>query len=120
MNEQATGIIQQMQDLMQQAQNQGQQPGQQQFNWQGQNLSVHPEIQKVNVPIKLQTPLGSIRIYLEFGPEWGESAEKLQELLGYLNNTGVPLDIWQGKQYQQGWGNNQRQNYGYNRGYRKF
>lgn len=81
-------------------------------SWQGQSFSTMPEVTGVQIPIKLQTSQGSIRVYLLFDAQWGENAQKLQELIDTLDNMGFPLDIWQGKG-NSGWGNNsyQQRNY---------
>ena len=114
MNEQ-----QNIQDIVKQALESMQ--GQQATSWQGQTFSITPEVQKVNIPIKLQTAQGSLRVYLEFDASWGATAQKLQELVDVLDNMGFPLDTWQSK--SSGWGNNNQQynNYsGYKRSYRRY
>ena len=89
-----------------------------QTSWQGQSFFTMPEVQKVNIPIKLQTQQGSLRIYLEFDASWGETAQKLQELIDTLEQMGFPLDTWQSK--SSGWGNNNQYNSGYKRSYRRY
>ena len=105
-----------IQTIVQQALQQMQQQNPQ-TSWQGQSFSTMPEVQKVNIPIKLQTQQGSLRVYLEFDASWGETAQKLQELIDTLESMGFPLDVWQSK--SSGWGNNNQYNAGYSGNYRK-
>ena len=62
----------------------------------------------VSVPIKLQTPMGSVRVYLAFGPEHASTPAALNALLEQLANAGLPLDAWQPSQSQSGWGNSNK------------
>ena len=75
------------------------------LNWAGPSLLESPELQGIHVPIKVLTPDGTLRVYLEFDKSWGESAEKLQELIGYLAGAGFPLDIWSKGGSSSSWGN---------------
>ena len=75
-------------------------------NWAG-SLSLElPDIQGIHIPIKMQTPQGSLRIYLEFDKSWGETAEKLQELIDLLERLGFPLYVWSKSDSSSSWGNN--------------
>ena len=51
--------------------------------------------QGMAVPIKVQTPKGSLRLYLQFGPEAAASPDSIMGLIQALDAQGYPLDTWQ-------------------------
>lgn len=67
----------------------------------------------VSIPLKMESGGQTIRVYLQFGPEYASPAA-LNQLLFALAQQGFPLDSYQPKQ-QSGWGNNGGNN-GYNGG----
>lgn len=56
----------------------------------------------VAIPIKVSTPKGEIRLYLQMGPEHAASPEAIIQTLQALDAQGYPLDVWQPK--SDGWG----------------
>lgn len=49
----------------------------------------------VSVPIKLPTPMGTIRIYLSLPAEAGATPQALMQAIESLAAAGLPLDTWQ-------------------------
>ena len=74
--------------------------------WNQPALSATPaNVLGVSVPIKLQTPMGSVRVYLAFGPEHASTPAALNALIEQLANAGLPLDAWTPSQGQSNsWG----------------
>lgn len=63
------------------------------------------EVLGVSVPIKLDTPVGQIRLYLNFPASAASSPAALLALLESLSAAGIPLDTWQPKERESGgWG----------------
>lgn len=54
-----------------------------------------PPILGISVPIKIQTPNGSMRCYISLPAELGQNPPALMAALEALANAGFPLDIWQ-------------------------
>ncbi len=81
--------------------------------WQQQPAAGTASPSGVSLPVKMQTPGGSLRVYMNFGSEFA-SPEALNALIEQLNAAGVPLDLWQPKQsWSRGRGGNGG---GFNRG----
>lgn len=59
----------------------------------------------VAVPIKIDTPMGSVRAYLSLPPEIGQNPQALLGAIQALANAGYPIDAYQPKQ-QWGQGGN--------------
>jgi hypothetical protein len=79
--------------------------------------------------VKIDTPLGSVRVDLHLPAEFAASPQALQAAVQLLSNAGLPVDAWQPRNQQGGgWGGNggqsgggwggQRQS-GYGGGYRR-
>lgn len=83
-------------------------------------LSAMPAVNGVAVPLKLQTPIGDVRVYLQLGPEAAANPQALQSAIQALANAGLPVDAWQPRNQDggNGWGGNGNGNGGYggNRG----
>lgn len=71
----------------------------------------------VSVPVKIQTPDGSCRIYLHLPAECAATPSALLAALESLAQSGVPLDIWQQSESRGGGWGSQRQSGGSSRGY---
>lgn len=82
---------------------------QQPSGWQ-QATSAPAECLGVAVPIKLDTPAGQIRLYLNFPGSAAATPAALLALLEQLAAAGLPLDTWESK--SAGWG--QRDGNGWN------
>lgn len=57
----------------------------------------------ISIPVKVETPIGSVRVYLHFPAECGQSPQALLGAIQALANAGYPVDTWRSKE-QQGWG----------------
>ncbi|TCT21183.1 hypothetical protein [Thiobaca trueperi] len=69
-------------------------------------LSAAPTINGVAVPVKIQTPAGSIRVYLSLPAECAASPDALMSALEALAAAGLPLDTWSGaRESGSAWGN---------------
>lgn len=67
--------------------------------WAAPTLAPPPAaIVGVSVPVKIQTPAGSIRVYLSLPAEAGASPAALMAALEALAAAGLPLDTWQPSQ----------------------
>jgi len=69
----------------------------------------------VAIPIKIQTPIGDVRVYLQLPAECGQSPQALLGAVQALSNAGLPVDAWQPRDSGGGngvWGNQ----IGYSRG----
>lgn len=80
-------------------------------------LSAMPVVSGVAVPLKIQTPIGDVRVYLQIGPEATANPQALQSAIQALANAGLPIDAWQPRDGGggNGWGNNGGGGYGGNR-----
>lgn len=93
---------QMMQPMQFQTQPQGfQQPAMQQFQ------SAPIQILGVLVPVKIQTPSGPMRSYLQLPAELATNPQAFMTALQTLMGMGYQLDIWQPRQQQ--WGGNRGQ-----------
>jgi hypothetical protein len=73
------------------------------------------EILGVSVPISLDTPVGKIRVYLNFPGTAAASPTALLGLIEQLAAAGLPLDAWQPKESGSGgWGNRDGNGSGWN------
>ncbi len=76
----------------------------------------------VSIPIKLETPMGSVKIHLSLPPEVASSMSSLMEAVNRLAAMGLPIDAYQPKQNNWGggggggWGGGRRE-YGGGGGY---
>jgi len=64
----------------------------------------------ISIPVKVDTPLGSVRVDLHLPAEYGQSAQALLGAVQLLSNAGLPVDAWQPRQDSGGgsgggWGN---------------
>lgn len=59
----------------------------------------------ISIPVKIDTPLGSVRVDLHLPPEFGQSAQALLGAVQLLSNAGLPVDAWQPRDSGGGWGN---------------
>lgn len=93
---------------------QGQLKAAQPGGW-AQPQAAAPSIVGLEVPIKVQTPVGEIRLglQLQLTPETA-TPDAIMGLLQSLQAQGYPLDIWQPK--QTGWSGGNGGGGGWNRG----
>jgi hypothetical protein len=77
--------------------------------------SAPAEILGVSVPISVDTPVGKIRVYLNFPGSAAASPTALLGLIEQLAAAGLPLDAWQPKE-SSGWGNRDSNGSGWSRG----
>lgn len=109
MSEQNTQTLASIQALLAQAQQQQPAiagtaaPG----GWQQPTLSAMPAVHGVAIPLKLQTPIGDVRVYLQLGPEAAANPHALLSAIQALANAGLPVDAWQPRNQDggSGWGN---------------
>ena len=52
------------------------------------------ELQGVSIPISIRTPMGKIRVYLNFPGNMASSQDALMSLLETLAANNYPLDAW--------------------------
>lgn len=74
-----------------------------------------PVINGAAVPIKLQTPAGSLRVYLSLPAECAATPAALMAAIEALAALGLPLDTWQPKSDSgngSSWGNSRGNNRG--------
>jgi hypothetical protein len=67
----------------------------------GWGTQTRPTPTGVSIPIKVPTPLGSVRVDMHFGAEHA-TPQGIEALLQSLVNAGVPVDAWQPRS---SWGN---------------
>lgn len=74
----------------------------------------------ISVPVSIRTPLGNVRIYLNFDGGHATSMEGILNLLKSLHEEGVPINFWKEKS-SSGWGDGGNDSGGYqgNRNYRR-
>ena len=65
----------------------------------------------VQVPVKVETPEGPIRVYLMLSPEAAESEASLLSALEGLYRAGANLDVYKPRE-SQGWGGGRQQGQG--------
>lgn len=76
--------------------------------WASAPTPATPPIVGVSVPIKVQTPAGSIRVYLSLPPECAATPDALNAALDALAALGLPLDVYAPRDNNgsgSGWGN---------------
>lgn len=76
--------------------------------------SMPPKPVGVAIPIKVDTPQGSVRTYIQYGHEAIESPQALLAVINALMQAGYPVDAWVPRQ-QGGYGGG-RGGYGGSRG----
>lgn len=69
----------------------------------------------VSVPVKVQTPEGTCRLYLHLPAECAASPAALLAALESLAQSGVPLDIWQPSESRNSWGSQRQSGSRYSR-----
>lgn len=113
-------MLQALQALLAQQQQPAQAGG-----WAQQQPAALP-ITGISVPVKIETPIGSVRVDLHLPAEFGQSPQALLGAIQLLANAGYPVDAWQPRDSGNGggWGSNgggsggwgNRGGGGYNRG----
>jgi hypothetical protein len=68
--------------------------------------SAPAEILGVSIPINVDTPVGKVRVYLNFPGSAAASPAALLGLIEQLAAAGLPLDAWQPKDNGGSWGGN--------------
>lgn len=89
--------------------------------WQQHPQPAGPQqILGVSVPLKIETPYGSLKLFVSLPAEVMQSEQALMAAIEGLINAGLPLDFWQPK--SSGWnggnGSSYSNNYRGNGGYR--
>ena len=56
----------------------------------------------ISIPVKIDTPLGSVRVDLHMPAECGQSPQAIMGAIQALAQAGYPIDAWKPK--EQGWG----------------
>ena len=69
--------------------------------WQPQQPAQLP-ITGISIPVKIDTPLGSVRVDLHLPAECGANPQAILSAIQALANAGYPVDAWQRK--ESGWG----------------
>lgn len=59
----------------------------------------------ISIPVKIETPIGSVRVDLHLPAECGQSPQALLGAIQALANAGYPVDAWQPRDSGGGWGN---------------
>lgn len=118
--QQQPDMLQALQALLAQQQQPAQSGG-----WAQQQPAALP-ITGISVPVKIDSPIGSVRVDLHLPAECGQSPQALLSAIQLLANAGYPVDAWQPRDNSNGsgWGNNgggsggwgNRGGGGYNRG----
>lgn len=60
----------------------------------------------ISIPIKVQTPIGSVRCYVSLPPEAAASESALMEAIKRLVDMGLAVDAYQARENGGGWGGN--------------
>lgn len=59
----------------------------------------------ISIPVKMETPIGSVRVDLHLPAECGQSPQALLGAIQLLVNAGYPVDAWQPRESNGGgWG----------------
>lgn len=98
MSEQSPEMLAALQSLLAQAQ---QQPAAATGGWAQPQPAALP-ITGISIPVKIETPLGSVRVDLHLPAECGQSPAAIMAAIQGLANAGYPVDAWQRK--ESGWG----------------
>lgn len=69
----------------------------------------------ISIPVKIDTPLGSVRVDLHLPAECGANPQSMLNAIQALANAGYPVDAWKPKE-QQGWGGGSGGGWGGNSG----
>ena len=64
----------------------------------------------ISIPVKIDTPIGSVRVDIHLSSEHGQSGQAIQNAIQMLAQAGLPVDAWQPRNDGGGYGG------GYNRG----
>lgn len=99
MSEQSPEMLAALQALLAQAQ---QQPAASR-GWQQPQPPQLP-ITGISIPVKIETPIGSVRVDLHLPAECGQSPQALQATIQALSQAGYPVDAWQPRGGQGGFG----------------
>lgn len=99
MSEQNPEMLAALQALLAQAQQQPAAAG----GWQPPQPAQLP-ITGISIPVKVETPIGSVRVDLHFPAECGQSPQALQATIQALVQAGFPVDAWQSRGGQGGFG----------------
>ena len=72
-----------------------------------QQQSVALPITGISIPVKVETPIGSVRVDLHLPAECGQNPQALLGAIQALANAGYPVDAWQPRNQDggSGWGN---------------
>lgn len=105
MSEQSPEMLAALQALLAQAQQQPAAAG----GWQQPQPAQLP-ITGISIPVKIDTPLGSVRVDLHLPAECGQSPQALLGAIQALSQAGYPVDAWQRK--ESGWGGGSSGGYG--------
>lgn len=78
------------------------------------------QILGVAIPLKIDTPNGSLKLFVSLPAEVMQSEQSLMSAIEGLVNAGLPVDFWQSKSSGWGGGNGSSYSSGYrsNGGYR--
>lgn len=96
MSEQSPEMLAALQALLAQAQHPAAAGG-----WQQPQPAQLP-ITGISIPVKVETPIGSVRVDLHLPAECGQSPQALLGAIQALSQAGYPVDAWQRK--DSGWG----------------
>lgn len=77
--------------------------------WQSPQPAQLP-ITGISIPVKVETPIGSVRVDLHLPAECGANPQAILNAIQALANAGYPVDAWQRK--ESGWGGGGGSGYG--------
>lgn len=102
MSEQSPEMLAALQALLAQAQ----QPTAAAGQWNQPQPGALPTINGISIPVKIETPIGSVRVDLHLPAECGQSPAALMAAIQGLANAGYPVDAWQPRNQDGGnnWG----------------
>lgn len=101
--QQSPEMLQALQALLAQAQ---QQPSPAAGGWAQPQPTAALPITGISIPVKVDTPIGSVRVDLHLPAEFGQSPQALLGAIQALANAGYPVDAWQPRESSGGgWGN---------------
>lgn len=116
-NELLQSVMQQLADMKaaQTAATQAASPAATDWQQQPQPQAGPQQILGVAIPLKIDTPNGSLKLFVSLPAEVMQSEQSLMAAIEGLVNAGLPVDFWQSK--SSGWGGNGSGN-SYGSGYR--
>jgi len=100
MTDQNNVLLQSLQQQLAAAQNSGNPAA----GW-GNTAAAGDDLLSIEIPIKVNTPLGNLRLRVPAKTLLETSPQQLNGMLQMIANAGHELDAWQPKQ-DNGWGNN--------------